>query len=75
MNPEILAQADPHIQEEWEREREVRRVTERALQFATEAIADALAGKKVALPDKPSPEAKAKDWAGYFVKRAASVLD
>jgi hypothetical protein len=75
MNAEILAQADAHVQEEWWKLRDRNGTVDRALQIASEAIAAALRGEKVALVGKPLPDAPATDWHAYFVQEAAKRLE
>lgn len=74
MNREILAQADPHIQEMWELEVENGKILDRSLQIAAAMIAAALRGEKVEMPGKPDADAPTKDWQDWFLWQGARHL-
>lgn len=70
---EKLKHAPPEAQEAFAGLYDRVMIADRAVQIASEAIADALAGKKPSLPDAPVG-GDAKEWQTYLIMKSAGAL-
>lgn len=73
MDRELLAKADPHIRQEWDKQRDLNGVLETAL---IQAIAAYRSGRPPeALPGRaPAADAAELEWIDYFVGEGAKVF-